>query len=283
MGEHLDIESIVAALTLEEKASLCLGSDFWHTAPVERLGVPAVMVADGPHGLRKQPDEADHVGARRQHPATCFPTACALASSWNPDLRTAGGGGPRRGGARRGGRGAARPGHQHQAVAAVRPQLRVLLRGPLPVRCARQRRSCSGVQSQGVGTSLKHYAANNQETDRMRVSADVDERTLREIYLPAFERIVKEAQPWTVMCSYNRVNGTYASRAPLAAHRRCCATSGASRASSSPTGARSTTGSRAVRAGLDLEMPPQLGGATGALRRRRCAPVSSTRRSSTSR
>ena len=86
MGEHLDVEGILAALTLEEKAALCLGSDFWHTAPVERLGVPALMVCDGPHGLRKQPDQADHAGLGGSNPATCFPTACSLASSWNTDL-----------------------------------------------------------------------------------------------------------------------------------------------------------------------------------------------------
>ncbi len=85
MAEHLDVERVLSELTLEEKASLCLGSDFWHTAPVERLGVPAVMVTDGPHGLRKQPDEADHAGIGGSNPATCFPTASALASSWDVD------------------------------------------------------------------------------------------------------------------------------------------------------------------------------------------------------
>ena len=81
-----NVSSLLAELTLEEKASLCLGSDFWHTAPVERLGIPAIMVSDGPHGLRAQPEEADHVGISGSVPATCFPTACALASSWDPQL-----------------------------------------------------------------------------------------------------------------------------------------------------------------------------------------------------
>ena len=145
--------------------------------------------ADGPHGLRKQPDEADHAGLAGSDPATCFPTACALASSWDPTCVRRVGEALGRETQARGGRGAARPGRQHQAVAAVRPQLRVLLRGPL-LAGVLAAAFVQGVQSQGVGTSLKHFAANNQETDRMRVSADVDERTLREIYLPAFERVV---------------------------------------------------------------------------------------------
>ncbi len=116
-----------------------------------------------------------------------------------------------------------------------------------------------GIQAHGVGTSLKHYAANNQETDRLRVDAQVDERTLREIYLPAFERVVTASQPWTVMCSYNKVNGLSASREPVAAADRAARRVRASRASSCPTGARSTTASRRWPAGTDLEMPPALG------------------------
>ncbi|HEV2929316.1 MAG TPA: beta-glucosidase, partial [Propionibacteriaceae bacterium] len=86
MKTHSTASSLLAELTLEEKAALCLGSDFWHTAPVERLGILAIMVSDGPHGLRTQPEEADHVGISGSVPATCFPTACALASSWDPEL-----------------------------------------------------------------------------------------------------------------------------------------------------------------------------------------------------
>src|SRR3954452_22016056 len=199
--------------TLEEKASLCLGSDFWHTAPVARAGIRAITLSDGPHGLRKQPDEGDHVGISGSLPATCFPPACALGSSFDPEL-------VRRGGAAVGEEARA------QGVAVVLGPGINIKRSPL---CGRNFEYFSedplvsgvlgaalveGVQSQGVGTSVKHYAANNQETDRLRVSADVDERALREIYLPGFERVVTRARPWTVMCSYNKVNGTYASQNP---------------------------------------------------------------------
>ncbi len=206
-------QHLLSRLTLPEKASLCSGSDFWHTQGIERLDVPAVMLTDGPHGLRKQPDEADHLGLGNSVPATCFPPAAGLGSSWNPRLA-------------------------HQIGAALGAEARaervaVLLgpginikRSPL---CGRNFEYLSedpllagelaagyvtGVQSQGVGTSLKHFAANNQETERLRVDAIVDERTLREIYLSAFERVVVRARPWTLMCSYNKVNGTYASEDP---------------------------------------------------------------------
>lgn len=205
-----EVESLLSRLSLEEKAGLLSGSDFWHTASVERLGIPAIMCSDGPHGLRAQLDEADHVGLAVSVPATCFPTASALASSWDPDLVEEVG--------------------QALGVEAKKSGVSVVLgpginikRSPL---CGRNFEYFSedpflsgelgsamvrGVQSQGVGASVKHYAANNQEDDRLRVSADVDERTLREIYLSAFERVVTSAAPWTVMCAYNRVNGIHAS------------------------------------------------------------------------
>ena len=257
MAEGLDVARIVGELTLEEKASLCLGSDFWHTAPVERLGVPAVMVADGPHGLRKQPDEADHAGLGGSNPATCFPTASALASSWNVDL------------VRRVGEALGVETQAEEVAVLLGPGVNIK-RSPL---CGRNFEYFSedpflagvlgtafvqGVQSQGVGTSLKHFAANNQETDRVRVSADVDERTLREIYLPAFERIVTEAQPWTVMCSYNRVNGTHASQHPWLLTTVLREEWGFDGVVVSDWGAVHDRVA-AVAAGLDLEMPPQLG------------------------
>nr|MDQ6900744.1 beta-glucosidase [Candidatus Dormibacteraeota bacterium] len=207
---RLDIPALLADLTLEEKASLLDGADFWRTQPVERLGIPGIMVTDGPHGLRKQAEGADHLGLNASVPATCFPPAAGLASSWDVELL---------------GRVGAALGRECRAA-----EVSVLLgpgvnmkRSPL---CGRNFEYFSedpalagdlaaalvnGIQSQGVGTSLKHFAANNQETDRMTVSAEVDERTLREIYLPAFERVVTQAQPWTIMCSYNRINGVYAS------------------------------------------------------------------------
>jgi beta-glucosidase len=211
MTDAFDVERVLAELTLEEKAALTSGSDFWHTDGVERLGVPRVMVTDGPHGLRKQAESADHLGIGNSVPATCFPPAAALASTWDPELLT------------RVGRALGRETRGNEVAVLLGPGVN-MKRSPL---CGRNfeyfsedpalagdlgAALVSGIQSQGVGTSLKHFAANNQETDRMRVSADVDERTLREIYLPAFERVVKQAQPWTVMCSYNRVNGTYASQ-----------------------------------------------------------------------
>ncbi|MBO3085139.1 beta-glucosidase [Cellulomonas fengjieae] len=211
MTQVFDVERALAQLTLEEKASLTSGSDFWHTTAVERVGIPAVMVSDGPHGLRKQSDNPDHLGLGESVPATCFPTAAALGSSWDADLLT------------RVGEALGRETRANDVAVLLGPGVN-LKRTPL---CGRNFEYVSedpvvagvlgaalvrGIQSQGVGTSLKHYAANNQESDRMRVSAEVDERTLREIYLPAFERVVKDAQPWTVMCAYNKVNGTYASQ-----------------------------------------------------------------------
>ena len=210
MTQVFDVERVLAQLTLEEKASLTSGSDFWHTQGVERAGVPAVMVTDGPHGLRKQAEDADHLGLGNSVPATCFPTAAALGSSWDVDLLT------------RVGEALGRETRANDVAVLLGPGVNIK-RTPL---CGRNFEYVSedpvvagelgtaivrGIQSQGVGTSLKHFAANNQESDRMRVSAEVDERTLREIYLPAFERVVTKAQPWTVMCAYNKVNGTYAS------------------------------------------------------------------------
>lgn len=208
-----DVERVLAELTLEEKASLTSGSDFWHTQPVERAGVPALMVTDGPHGLRKQATSSDHLGIGDSVPATCFPTAAALGSSWDVAL------------VRRVGEALGRETRVNDVGVLLGPGVNIK-RTPL---CGRNFEYVSedpvvageigvalvdGIQSQGVGTSLKHFAANNQETDRLRVSADVDERTLREIYLPAFERVVTRAQPWTVMCAYNKINGTYASQDP---------------------------------------------------------------------
>lgn len=203
---NTDIQSIIASMTLEEKAALCTGATPWTTTPVERLGLPEMTVADGPHGVRRMADVGTMVEASL--PATCFPTASCTASTWDVDLLR----------------------EMGQALAKECIALKVdvvlgpganMKRSPLGGRnfeyfsedpyLAGQVAAAfiEGVQSKGVGTSLKHYAVNNQEFRRMTISAELDERTLREIYLPAFETAVKKAKPWTVMCAYNKVNGSY--------------------------------------------------------------------------
>src|SRR5215213_3055761 len=247
----------VSELTLEEKASLCLGSDFWHTAPVERLGIPSIMVSDGPHGLRTQLEQGDHVGLLASAPATCFPTASALASSWNPELfRTVG-------------VALGREAKKLGVSVVLGPGIN-MKRSPL---CGRNfeyisedpwlagelgKATVDDTQSEGVGTSLKHYAANNQEDDRLRVSAEVNERTLREIYLPAFERVVKSAQPWTIMCAYNKLNGTYCSEHRWLLTEVLRDEWGFDGLVVSDWGAVHDRVA-ALRGGLDLEMPPNLG------------------------
>ncbi len=199
----MDVRGIIQQMTLEEKAGLCSGQDFWHLKAVERLGIPGVMVSDGPHGLRKQAQQGDHLGINDSIPAVCFPTGAALACSFDRDLIFQVG---------------QALGKECQAedVSIVLGPAVNIKRSPL---CGRNFEYLSedpylagqmaashikGVQSQNVGVSLKHFAANNQETRRMSVSAEVDERTLREIYLAAFETAVKQAQPWTLMCSKMR-------------------------------------------------------------------------------
>ena len=209
--EKAKIYELIGRMTLEEKASYVSGADFWHTDAIERLGIPAVMVSDGPHGLRKQDEEGDHLGVNDSIEAVCFPAACATACSFDRDMMYAMG---------------ADLGKECQAenVSTLLGPAVNIKRSPL---CGRNFEYVSedpyaagelsaayirGVQSQNVGTSIKHFAANNQEYERMNGSSNMDERTLREIYLPAFETAVKTAQPWTVMCSYNKVNGEYSSQ-----------------------------------------------------------------------
>ena len=196
-------------LTLEQKAALVAGAGFWSTLAIESAGIPAIVITDGPHGVRLQRAGGDALGIGDSAPATCFPPAAGLASSWNPAL-------VERVGVALGDESRA------QGVGVLLGPGVNIKRSPL---CGRNFEYFSedpllsgelgaawvrGVQSRGVGASLKHFAANNQETNRMTVSAEVDERTLREIYLPAFERVVTGEQPWTVMCSYNRINGVAA-------------------------------------------------------------------------
>jgi len=209
MSEKRDLKALIARMTLEEKASLCSGADVWHTKGVERLGIPSVMVTDGPHGLRKQRASGDHLGLFDSVPATCFPSAAGVASSWNREL------------IRRMGEALGRECQAEDVAVLLGPGANIK-RSPL---CGRNFEYFSedpylssemaahhilGVQSQGVGTSLKHFAANNQEHRRMTSDSVVDERTLREIYLASFEGAVKQARPWTVMCSYNKINGEFA-------------------------------------------------------------------------
>jgi beta-glucosidase len=198
-----------AQLTLEQKAALLSGRDFWSTQPIEDAGVRSVVLTDGPHGVRRQAEAADHLGLHGSRPATCFPPAVAVGASWNPEV------------ARQVGAAVGREARAAGVHVLLGPGVNIK-RSPL---CGRNFEYYSedpllsgvlgaahvrGQQGQGVAASVKHFAANNQETERMRVSADVDERTLREIYLPAFERIVTQAAPATVMCAYNRLNGVYA-------------------------------------------------------------------------
>lgn len=206
--KELDVNRILSDMTLEQKASMCSGADFWHTTAIEELGLPEIMVSDGPHGLRKQEEDVDHMGVAESIKAICFPTASAMACSFDRKLlHTVG---------------------DALGEECVAEDIAVLLgpglnmkRSPL---CGRNFEYYSedpylagelgtsfikGVQSHNVGTSLKHFAANNQEWRRMSTTVLTNERTLREIYLSAFEKVVKEAKPWTVMCSYNRINGVY--------------------------------------------------------------------------
>ncbi len=249
----MDVKALVSQMTLEEKAGLCSGLDFWHTKPVERLGVPAVMVSDGPHGLRKQDNKADHLGVNESIKAVCMPAACATASSFDRALI---------------GRMGEAIGEscQHEQLGVVLGPAVNIKRSPL---CGRNFEYFSedsylagemsaayinGVQSKNVGTSIKHFAANNQEHRRMSSSSNADERTLREIYFPAFEISVRKAQPWTVMCSYNRVNGVYASENPWLLTDVLRKEWGFGGSVMSDWGAVSDRVA-GVAAGLDLEMP----------------------------
>ena len=209
----MDIKALVSQMTLEEKAGLCSGDDFWHTKAVERLGIPRSMVSDGPHGLRKQDEAADHLGINDSIKAVCFPTACATAASFDPEM------------IRKMGE-AIGDSCQHEKLSVVLGPAVNIKRSPLcgrnfeyfsedPYLAGRMATAIiQGIQSRNVGTSIKHFAMNSQEHRRMSSSSDADERTIREIYFPAFEMAVKEAKPWTVMCSYNKINGVYASENP---------------------------------------------------------------------
>ena len=201
-------QDIIEKLTLEEKASLCSGKDYWHLVGIERLGLPSIMVSDGPHGLRKHNDKKEKTDIMGSVPAICFPTASATACSWDEDLLF------------EMGEALGDECRTENISVLLGPGMNIK-RSPL---CGRNFEYFSedpylagkmaaafirGVQSKGIGTSLKHFAANNQETRRMTIDTIADERTLREIYLAGFEIAVKEGKPWTVMNAYNRLNGKY--------------------------------------------------------------------------
>ncbi len=204
----------MSIVDLSDKALLTTGADYWSTHEVPGLGLPSIRVSDGPHGLRVQDDDnPDHLGLGRSLPATCFPPAVTLASSWDPDL------------IRSVGMALGREARSLGVDVVLGPGIEIK-RSPL---CGRNFEYYSedplltgrlaaamveGLQSQGVGACIKHFACNNQETDRLRVSADVDERSLREIYLRAFELVIRDARPWAVMSAYNRINSVFASENP---------------------------------------------------------------------
>lgn len=259
-GKVTPYDTRIAELSLPQRAALGSGATFWTTKAVD--GVPAIMLTDGPHGVRKQSGSAtDHLGVAGSEPATCFPPAVGLSQTWDPEL-------------------------VERIGVALGDECRSLgvhvLLGPgvnikRDPRCGRNFEYYSedpllsgalgagwvrGVQSRGVGASLKHFAVNNAEHDRMRASSDVDERTLREIYLRAFERVVRDAAPWTVMCSYNRINGTYAAENAWLLTEVLRGEWGFDGVVVSDWGAVRDRVA-AVEAGLDLEMPAT-GGVTDA-------------------
>ncbi len=203
-------EDVLKKLSLKEKIALCSGEDFWHTKELSKHGIPAMMMCDGPHGLRCQKKSNDMLGINESEPATCFPTAVTTACTWNTELL----------------------GEIGNAIAEETKALEVgvvlgpganIKRDPL---CGRNFEYFSedpylagelaasfieSVQKTGIGTSLKHFALNNQEYKRFNGDSQVDERTMREIYLSAFEKAVKKGKPSTVMCGYNKLNGTHCS------------------------------------------------------------------------
>lgn len=205
----MNIKDIIGKMTLEEKASLCSGGDAWHTQTISRMHIPALRVSDGPHGLRVQMEGADNLGMQESKTAVCFPAICALAASFDRSVLQSVGD-------------AIGKECRAEGVDIILGPGVNIKRSPL---CGRNFEYYSedpyvsselaaayidGVQKNNVGACIKHFFANNQETRRFSVSAQMDERTAREIYLASFEGAVKKARPWSVMCAYNRINGIYA-------------------------------------------------------------------------
>ena len=247
------IKKLLEEMTLEEKAGMCSGLDFWHIQGVKRLGIPDVMITDGPHGLRKQAGAADHLGLNASVPATCFPPAVTAASSWDREVIAAQG---------------AAIGEEcvQEQVAVVLGPGTNIKRSPL---CGRNFEYFSedpwlagemaasiieGIQSRGVGTSLKHFAANNQEKARLISNSVIDERALCEIYLKPFEKAVRKSQPWTLMCSYNRINDVYSCENDWLLNQKLRQEWGFKGIVMTDWGAMNDR-VKALKAGLELEMP----------------------------
>ena len=247
------IEKIVSQMTLDEKIRFLSGKNFWETVPFPEYGVPSMEVADGPYGLRKQEGISDHMGWNKSRPSVAYVSGPGMAASWDRDmLRRAG---------------------NHLAVEAKANGVDILLgpainivRTPLCGRCFEYYSEdplltgtmaasyIDGVQEKGVGTCIKHFAANSQEVDREYIDEIIDERTLREIYLAAFEKPIKEAKPWSVMTALNKINGSYCSEHPWLIDqilRQEWGYEGFVMSDWSGVNNRA----KAVKAGLDLEMP----------------------------
>ncbi|MBN1877793.1 MAG: glycoside hydrolase family 3 C-terminal domain-containing protein [Anaerolineae bacterium] len=243
------VEALLAQMTLKEKVSLLSGKNDWQTVPIARLGIPSLTMTDGPHGVR-----ATNTGPERvSGPATSFPTGVSMASSWDPDL------------IERVGEALAEETRALGCDILLGPCVNIV-RTPLAGRNFESYTEdpylagrigvawVKGLQRKGVGASLKHYACNNQEIERSRGNSIVDERALREIYLAQFETVVKEARPWTVMCSYNRINGVYASQNDYLQNKILRDEWGFEGVVISDWGANHTI-TESVQGGLDVEMP----------------------------
>ena len=243
------VEALLRELTLKEKVALLAGRDLWYSVPIERLGIPSIVMSDGPHGVRaSNPETGRPVG-----PTTAFPTGISMGAAWNPEL------------VEEVGQAIGEETRGMDCDIILGPCVNIV-RHPLGGRNFETYSEdpylagctavgfINGVQSRGVGTSLKHFALNNYEIERMRASTRVDERTMREIYLAQFEMAVRESQPWTVMCSYNRINGVYASQNELLMNRILREEWGFEGAVISDWGANHTV-FESIAAGLDLEMP----------------------------
>lgn len=249
----MDFSSILDQMTNEEKAQLGSGADFWHTQPIPRLGIPSIMMTDGPHGLRKQKEQGDHIGINQSYPATCFPTAATTANSWDKELLGLMG------------EALARECHSQHVSVLLGPGINIK-RSPL---CGRNfeyfsedpfltgelaSSLVSSIERNGIGTSLKHFAANNQEYNRMVSDSIVDMRALHEIYLSAFEKVVKQAKPATIMAAYNKLNGVYCCENTWLLDDMLRKQWGFSGVVVSDWGATNDR-IKSINAGLDLEMP----------------------------